>query len=104
MNCFVVSATPDDEISLIVDRRGLKHYFREILGSSKSKQENLVFLMEKYDIQSRESLFFGDAESDYRAAKACKVDFVGIAPGPEDPLLEVAPEIRWVRDFVGLSV
>lgn len=104
VDCFVVSATPDDEISLIADRRGLKDYFREILGSSRSKQENLRLLMEKYGLEASRCLFFGDAESDYRAAKACNVDFVGIVPGADAPLLGVAPEIRWVRDFVEMDL
>ena len=34
---FVVSATPDEEISQIVRQRRLEVYFREVLGSSKSK-------------------------------------------------------------------
>jgi len=104
VDCFVVSATPDDEISLIADRRGLKDYFREILGSSRSKQENVRVLMEKYGLKPARCLFFGDAEGDYRAAKVCEVDFIGIVPGPDAPLLNVAPEISWVRDFVGMDL
>ncbi|MFC1825671.1 HAD family hydrolase [Thermodesulfobacteriota bacterium] len=104
VNCFVVSATPDDEISVIVERRGLKRYFREIMGSSKSKQENVRVLMEKYGLEPARCVFFGDAESDYRAAEECEMDFVGIVPGPDAPLLKVAPEIRWVRDFVGMDL
>jgi len=104
VDCFVVSATPDDEISVIADRRGLKHYFREILGSSRPKQDNLAFLLERYSLESRKCLFFGDAESDYRAGKVCKVDFMGILPGPDAPLLQVAPEVKWARNFVELVV
>jgi len=104
VECFIISATPDDEISLIAERRGMKHYFREILGSSRSKQENVRLLIEKHGLEPARSLFFGDAESDYRAANACGVDFVGIVPGQEAPLLEVAPEIRWVWDFVGMDL
>ncbi len=102
--CFVISATPDNEISVIVHRRGLKHYFNEILGSSRSKRENLALLLEKYDFKPAKCFFFGDAESDYRAARACGVDFVGIVPGPDAPLLQVAPEISWARNFVGMDL
>ena len=38
--CFVVSATSDEEISQIVRGRRLEVYFREVLGSSKSKMSN----------------------------------------------------------------
>ncbi len=101
---FVVSATPDKEILDIVSRRGLKLYFRDIFGSSMSKQENLNFLLEKYDFNPEKCVFFGDAESDYRAALACNVNFIGIVSGPDAPLLKVAPEITWVRDFVGIDL
>jgi phosphoglycolate phosphatase-like HAD superfamily hydrolase len=98
--CFVVSATPDEEIRLIVAKRGLEKYFREVLGSSRNKRENLEYLFGKYKFEPEKCLFFGDAESDFNAALACKVPFVGILPGSEAPLLQVAPAIRWFRDFI----
>jgi len=97
--CFVVSATPDDEIVAIVARRGLSGYFREVLGSGRNKTENLTYLLEKYKISPETGLFFGDAASDYQAAMNCGVDFMGILPGPDAPLLEFAPDIDWVRNF-----
>lgn len=102
--CFIVSATPDEEISKIVNRRGLEIYFRDILGSSKSKQENVKTLLEKYGFNPEKCIFFGDAESDYRAAMACNVNFIGIVSGTDAPLLRVAPEVKWVRDFIDLNI
>ena len=102
--CFVVSATPDEEIVDIVEQRGLRGYFLEILGSSLSKQGNLKTLLKKYDLQPEKCMFFGDAESDYRAAKACNVKFIAIVPGPDAPLLQVAPDIKWARGFVELII
>ncbi len=102
--CFIVSATPDEEILKIISQRGLETYFREILGSSRSKLENVEFILEKYGLNPVECLFFGDAESDYRAAKVCKVAFVGILPGPDAPLLQVAPAIKWAVNFVELVI
>lgn len=100
VKCFVVSATPDAEISKIVSRRGLEIYFREILGSSKSKQENVKTLLEKYGFNPEKCLFFGDAESDYRAAAVSGVDFIGILPDSNAPLLKIAPDIRWHKNFL----
>jgi HAD superfamily hydrolase (TIGR01549 family) len=102
--CFVISATPDDEIRQIVRRRGLEGFFKEVLGSSASKTENLKRLLGKYALESAKCIFFGDAESDYRAAKECGVEFIGILPGTDAPLLKVAPEIRWHNDFRGCTV
>jgi len=100
--CFVVSAAPDEELQSIVRRRGLEIYFREVLGSSMTKQQNIEYLLNQYALKEKECLFFGDAESDYRAAKSCGVNFFGIVPGPDAPLLRVAPEVQWARNFIDL--
>jgi beta-phosphoglucomutase-like phosphatase (HAD superfamily) len=97
--CFVVSATPEEEIINIVQRRGWTGYFREVRGAPAKKGENLDLLLRRYLINPEGCLFFGDAESDYRAARECGMPFLGILPGPGAPLLQVAPEIAWVRDF-----
>jgi phosphoglycolate phosphatase-like HAD superfamily hydrolase len=100
--CFVISATPDEELIEIVRQRGLKVYFKEILGSSRSKKENLELLLNKYGFNALKCLFFGDAGSDYQAAKALSINFIGILPGPEAPLLQQAPEIKWLKDFYSI--
>jgi beta-phosphoglucomutase-like phosphatase (HAD superfamily) len=97
--CFVISATPDEEIRLIVGRRRLDKYFREVLGSSHSKEENLERVLGEYGFSPERCIFFGDADSDYKAATACQVPFIGILPGGDAPLLQVAPNIRWYKNF-----
>ena len=104
VQCFVVSATPDEEIKEIVKRRGIDIYFHEILGSSCSKSDNVNYLLNKYGLAPAQCLFFGDAESDYRAAAASGVNFIGILPNENAPLLQIAPDITWSRDFVGMDL
>ncbi len=99
--CFVVSAAPEGEVQEIVERRGWREYFKEVRGAPRSKRENLEMLVRTYSLSPQNCWFFGDAESDYRAAHACGVHFLGIVPGPEAPLLQVVPDITWVRDFTG---
>jgi len=100
--CFIISATPDEEIVTIVNRRGLGLYFKEIKGSSQSKENNLRTILLKYGLEPARCLFFGDSGSDYRAASACKVDFMGILPGPEAPLLQIVSNLKWARNFNAL--
>ena len=102
--CFVVSATPDEEIKEIVKRRGIDIYFHEVLVSFRSKSDNVNYLLNKYELAPRQCLFWGDAESDYRAAKACNLNFMGIVSGSDAPLLRIAPEIRWTRNFINLNI
>jgi beta-phosphoglucomutase-like phosphatase (HAD superfamily) len=97
--CFVVSATPEPEIREIVRRRGWSEYFEEVMGAPQSKKENLASLLERHRLMPARCLFFGDAESDYRAAQACGLHFLGILPDQQAPLLQAVPEVKWVRDL-----
>lgn len=101
--CFVVSAAPEAELREIVHRRGIDHYFQEILGAPAGKQENLRTLLTRYQLQPGRCLFFGDAASDYRAAKTCQVNFCGVLPNEGAPLLKAAPEIYWVNNFLDID-
>lgn len=97
--CFVISAAPETELHVIAQRRGYTGYFQEVLGAPRSKTENLRQLLEKHGFAPERCWFFGDAESDYRAAESCGVNFLGILPGPEAPLLQVVPGIQWHHNF-----
>lgn len=102
--CFVVSATPDEEIKVIITKRGLEKYFRKVLGSSRTKRDNVQYLIDEYDFEPEKCLFFGDAKSDYEAAKSLNIPFIGILPGPHAPLLQVDSEIKWARNFINLNI
>ena len=102
--CFVISATPDEEIVTIVKQRGFKNYFQEILGSSRTKKKHMEIILKKYNLTPQKCIFFGDAETDYLAAMAHNVIFIGIVPGSHAPLLHVAPEIMWARNFIELNL
>jgi beta-phosphoglucomutase-like phosphatase (HAD superfamily) len=98
--CFVISATPDEEIKEIVNRRGMEQYFKEVLGAPVDKRKNLEILLAKYNLNPSRCFFFGDAESDYLAAAICGVEFFGIVPGEDAPLLRTQPEMRWTKNFI----
>ncbi len=103
LDCFVISAAPEKEIREIVKRRGMTGHFKEVLGAPTDKKTNLQSLLDKYGLNPLRCCFFGDAESDYEAALACGVDFFGIAPDKDAPLLQLHPGIRWRKDFKDLE-
>lgn len=76
--CFVASGTPDDEIKLIVDKKGLNPYFREVHGSPRQKDEILEDILDRYSLAPERCLFIGDAMTDYDAALKCGTKFFGI--------------------------
>ena len=101
--CFVISATPDEEIKEIVKRRGMEQYFKEVLGTPIDKKKNLEILLAKYNLNPSRCFFFGDADSDYLAAYTCGVNFFGIVPREDVPLLRARPEVRWTKNFIGFE-
>ena len=101
--CFVISATPQEEIRQIVERRGMMGCFKEVLGAPASKEDNLKRLLNQFHLNPSKCCLFGDAESDYRAAQACGVEFIGIVNDLDSPLIKALPEIRYTRDFTDVE-
>ncbi len=102
--CFIISATPEEEIRLIARRRKIDHYFDNIYGSPKEKHENINTVLQQHGYIPQKCIFFGDADSDYKAAIKMNLRFVGILPNEEAPLLKKAPHIQWYRNFTTLTM
>jgi phosphoglycolate phosphatase-like HAD superfamily hydrolase len=78
-------------------------YFKEVLGAPADKEQNLRSLLDKYGLSPSKCCFFGDAASDYQAARACGTNFIGILPDSDALLLKEQPGIQWARDFRSLE-
>lgn len=74
--CYVVSATPQNEIEEIIIRKNIKDYFNGIFGAPQKKSDILKNVIEKEKLLPKEVLYIGDALSDYEAARANSVNFV----------------------------
>ena len=82
---FVLSGTPQAELERINARRGMEHYFVSIHGSPPEKEATIVELLGRHGLDRDRVLFVGDAFSDYRAAAATGLCFVGrVPPGGEN--------------------
>jgi phosphoglycolate phosphatase-like HAD superfamily hydrolase len=73
---FVASGTPQGELDLIVDRRGLRGSFREVHGTPREKPAILTDLLARHQLDPSQVLFVGDGLSDYKAAAATGVEFL----------------------------
>ena len=79
---FVASGTPDDELKLIVDRRGLTSRFREVHGTPAEKPQILRDVMARHGLTPNEVLFVGDGLTDHKAAAATGVHFLARDTAP----------------------
>ncbi len=75
---FVVSGTPHEEMQIIVQRRGLTPYFKEVHGSPRTKTEIVTDLLQRHNCDAEQCLFIGDALADYKAAVDTGTHFRGI--------------------------
>ena len=98
---FVVTGTPDEEINSIIEKRKLNFYFKEIHGSPKEKKDIIFDILSRYKWNPGEVVFFGDAQSDLRAAKETGVIFVAILNNDSTVLENCKYKIR---DFQGFKI
>ena len=98
---IVVTGTPTKEVSLIIKKRKLNIYFKEIHGSPLSKGEIIDDVLSRHKWDPGEVVFFGDAQSDLRAAEETGVLFVAIVDDNSGVLKNCKYRIR---DFQGLRI
>ena len=75
-NVCVISGTPTEEMRLIVEKRGLTSCFKGVFGSPESKSHWCAALLAEHGYRPEETLFIGDAKSDYNAARENKLTFL----------------------------
>ncbi|MCC1495978.1 HAD family hydrolase [Alcanivorax sp. 1008] len=75
---YVVSGGAEYELHEVFAKRNLAGYFDGIYGSPKTKIENMAAIIET-DGRFDHAIYFGDAKSDYIAAKQHGANFVFVA-------------------------
>lgn len=72
----LVSATPQDELELILQALDLKKYFAGIFGAPVGKKDAIRMTLENLGIGHQDCLMIGDARADMEAAQANQVPFL----------------------------
>jgi phosphoglycolate phosphatase-like HAD superfamily hydrolase len=80
---YLVSGTPRNEINHIVTEKGISHYFKEVHGTPRYKDEIIKDILAHNEYQPNKCLFIGDAMSDYNAAKKNDLFFLGVVKKDE---------------------
>lgn len=76
---YIISGTPQEELDQIINSRQWNNYFKDVFGSPMTKNDALQRIAEKQKIKTQNILFFGDAMTDYKAAKENNSFFIGRA-------------------------
>ncbi|MBT8376852.1 MAG: HAD hydrolase-like protein [Bacteroidia bacterium] len=72
---WIITGTPTDEIIKITEARGIEDYFVGIHGSPENKRFWTEFLIKKHNLNREETLFLGDATTDFDAAQFSNLHF-----------------------------
>jgi phosphoglycolate phosphatase-like HAD superfamily hydrolase len=72
----LVTATPQREIELILDRLGIAPCFGRVFGAPTTKKEAIATVLQELRIDAADALVVGDSETDRSAAEANLVPFL----------------------------
>jgi phosphoglycolate phosphatase-like HAD superfamily hydrolase len=75
---YIDSTTLEEPLQRVVRQRHWEPYFRAVLGSPRTKVENLNWILEQEGIAGNEVVFVGDGMRDLVAARACGCHFIGV--------------------------
>jgi phosphoglycolate phosphatase-like HAD superfamily hydrolase len=73
---YIASATPLEELTVIMKTRGLTKYFKDIFGAPMGKKEIFSRVLKAEHAHPDEVLFIGDSREDYQSAAEAGLCFV----------------------------
>ncbi len=97
----VVSGTPVEELTDIVRQRQLRHYFASLHGAPQTKPEAFLRIVSRGAYPPHEVLAIGDASTEYDAAAALGIPFLGIVAAGEPNLFP--PAVPTLPTLVSLA-
>jgi len=102
-NKWIVSATPKDEIRKIIKKRNMDNHFIKVYGSPDRKTSIVEKIINENCLIRDETIFLGDALSDYNAATENDIDFA-LRKTPENKkLFSKNPNLIRFIDFYELD-
>ena len=74
---YLASATPQDELDLIVKARKIRHYFVEVFGAPEKKRVMISKVLARESAAPEDCLFVGDSQEDWASAEEMGIGFIG---------------------------
>ncbi len=100
VSVFLLSATPHEELLTICRVRGILDYFKAAYGAPHEKSTMGEKIISHYHFNKESIIFIGDSLSDFKAASAIDVTFIGrVLEGEKNPF---EPSIKTITNFLDL--
>ena len=75
-NFFLITGTPDHEISIILENLHIKNFFKEIYGSPIKKGKAIKKVIKKWELDKKKCIMIGDAIEDLKASVFNEISFI----------------------------
>jgi phosphoglycolate phosphatase-like HAD superfamily hydrolase len=72
----LISATPEEEMRLIIEALGMTLWFGEVHGAPRPKAIAVRSVLQRWAYAAENALLIGDSSADYEAARAAGVQFL----------------------------
>ncbi len=95
------TGTPTSEAIFILKQKKIDHYFSEVFGSPMSKVEHMNDLLNTTNYENK--YFFGDAITDYEAAKIFNMKFILRSHNKNKFMSEIRGIYKTIKNFENLS-
>ena len=96
---FISTGTPTEEVETVLQRKGIRHCFKEVHGSPEKKPDHVKGILTRYGYNNDEVVFIGDAPTDVEAARVNNIDFIGRYTTSD----VIKSEKNQVTDFVSFN-
>jgi HAD superfamily hydrolase (TIGR01509 family) len=98
---YLVSGTPQDELTEIVAARGLAHFFRGVVGAPTRKREAFAAILGDLRLRPDQALAVGDATTELDAAAALGIPFLAVVGG--EGAAELPRCVARIASMVGVA-
>jgi len=95
---YLVSATPQKEIEMILKALHIDKHFDVIVGSPTAKDVAVSYILDQYRLGAADCVMIGDAISDYNAAKKNNISFV-LRRTPLNKQLQIQLQCEMIENF-----
>lgn len=99
---FINSATPEEPLRRVLEKRGMTHFFKGIFGGHHEKVNNLKRAAAQMGVPLDRLIFVGDNEVDWQASRVAGCRFIGVLFDGDIKESNDYKVVRDLRDLGGL--
>jgi phosphoglycolate phosphatase-like HAD superfamily hydrolase len=74
---YLISISPEEELSRVLQSRGLKKYFKQIFANPTNKSDAFKTILKREQLDRLETIYIGDTPEDFQAASTIGIPFIG---------------------------